>query len=185
MVITTFLLIIPIIILILGAFLVFAINIGLWGIKWEILGGWLSAMLITIKTPAAFIEFLWWLWACNKNNDPCDCSYFDAFAYWKYHYLVFWRSANLVKAPPRLEINFSSINRGISVAIYDVVAAVVDVDTLVLVVTVGIEKLEVNVPLPTAVDTGSDLDVKTTETETIGRKSNASLLLFYFPDMNS
>lgn len=63
--------------------------------------------------------------------------------------------------------------------------AVIDVDTLVLVVTVGIEKLEVNVPLPTAVDTGSDLDVITTETETIGGKSNASLLLFYFPDMNS
>ena len=54
-----------------------------------------------------------------------------------------------------------------------------------LVVTVGIEKLEVNVPLPTAADTGSDLDVITTETETIGGKSNASLLLFYFPDMNS
>ena len=142
MVITTFLLIILIIIPILGAFL------------WSV-------------------------------NDPCACSYFDVFAYWKYHYLVLWRSANLVKAPPRLAINFSSFNRGISVAIYDVVAAVVDVDTLVLVVTVGIEKLEVNVPLPTAVDTGSDLDVITTETETIGGKSNASLLLFYFPDMNS
>ena len=26
---------------------------------------------------------------CNRNNDPCTFSCFDAFAYWKCHYLVF------------------------------------------------------------------------------------------------
>ena len=59
--------------------------------------------------------------------------------------------------------------------------AVIDVDTLVLVVTVDTEKLEVNVPSPSAVDTGSDLEVITTGAETIGGKSNANFLLFSFP----
>ena len=59
--------------------------------------------------------------------------------------------------------------------------AVIDVDTLVLVVTVDTEKLEVNVPSPSAVDTGSYLEVITTAAETIGGKSNANLLIFSFP----
>ena len=52
-------------------------------------------------------------------------------------------------------------------------------------VRVDTELLEVSAPSPSAVDTGSDPDVITTGAETIGRKSNANLLLFSFPDIIS
>ena len=67
----------------------------------------------------------------------------------------------------------------------DVVRSVVDVDGFVLVVTVDTDKVEVSAPSPSAVDTGSDPDVKTTGVEIIGEKPNANLLLFSFPNMNS
>ena len=72
-----------------------------------------------------------------------------------------------------------------SLPTFDVVGAVVGVDTLVLVVTVDTEKVEVNAPSPSTVDTGSDPDVITTGAETIGEKSKASLLIFPFPNMIS
>ena len=62
----------------------------------------------------------------------------------------------------------------------DVVGAVVGIDTLVLVVTVNTEKLEVHAPSPSATDTGTDPEVITTGAETIGGKSSSNLLLFFF-----
>ena len=50
-------------------------------------------------------------------------------------------------------------------------------------VTVDTEKLEVNAPSPSAVDTGSDPDVITTGAERIGGKLNASFANFFFSDM--
>ena len=43
----------------------------------------------------------------------------------------------------------------------------------------------VNATSPSAVDTGSDPDVERAGAEPISRKSNASLLLFSFPDIIS
>ena len=64
--------------------------------------------------------------------------------------------------------------------------AVLDVDTLVLVVAVDTEKVEVNTPSPSAVDTGSDpADVIRAGADPIGGKSNANLLLFSFTDIVS
>ena len=61
-----------------------------------------------------------------------------------------------------MAIDFSIINRRFLVASCDVVGAEVDIDELVLVVTVDTEKLEVNAPSPSAIDAGSDADVITT-----------------------
>ena len=73
---------------------------------------------------------------------------------------LFWPSTNLVKVSTRLATDFAIIDRLFSVATCDVVGAVVDVDTLVLVVRKDTEKLEVNTPSPSAVDTGLDADRK-------------------------
>ena len=51
-----------------------------------------------------------------------------------------------VKVSPILAINFSPINRRFSVVTCHVAGAVVDVDTLTLVITEETDKLEVNVP---------------------------------------
>ena len=61
-----------------------------------------------------------------------------------------------------MAIDFSIINRRFLVASCDVVEAEVDIDELVLVVTVDTEKLEVNAPSPSAIDAGSDATVITT-----------------------
>ena len=61
-----------------------------------------------------------------------------------------------------MAIDFSIINRRFLVASCDVVEAEVDIDELVLVVTVDTEKLEVNAPSPSAIDAGSDAAVITT-----------------------
>ena len=45
--------------------------------------------------------------------------------------------------------------------------------------------MEVNAPSPSAVHTGSDLDVIRAGVEPIGGKSSANLLLFSFPDITS
>ena len=58
---------------------------------------------------------------------------------------------------------------------------VVGIDTLVLAVSVDTEILEVNVPSPSTIDTGWYPDVIATGAETIGGKSNANLVLFFFP----
>ena len=58
-----------------------------------------------------------------------------------------------------MAIDFSIINRRFLVASCNVVEEVIDVDALALVVTVDTEKLEVNVPSQTAVDTGLDTTV--------------------------
>ena len=58
-----------------------------------------------------------------------------------------------------MAIDFSIINRRVLVASCNVVEEVIDVDALALVVTVDTEKLEVNVPSQTAVDTGLDTTV--------------------------
>ena len=58
-----------------------------------------------------------------------------------------------------MAIDFSIINRRFLVASCNVVEEVIDVDALALVVTVDTEKLEVNVPSQTAVDTGLDTAV--------------------------
>ena len=86
---------------------------------------------------------------------------------------------------PREAIDFSIIDRRFLVATYDVVGTVLDVDTLVLAVAVDTEKVEVNAPSPSAVDTGSDPDVIRAGAEAIGGKSNAILLVFPFPDIIS
>ena len=65
----------------------------------------------------------------------------------------------------------------------DIVGAVVGVDTLVLVVTVDTEKLEVHAPSPSATDAGTDPEVITTGAETIGGKSSSNLLIFSFSDL--
>ena len=52
-------------------------------------------------------------------------------------------------------------------------------------VTVDTEKVEVNALSSSTVDTGSDTDVITAASETIGGKSNADLLLFSFPGIIS
>ena len=59
------------------------------------------------------------------------------------------------------------ISRRFSVATCHVVGEVVDVE-------VDTEKLKVNAPLSSAVDTGSDPDIITAGAETIGRKSNGN-----------
>ena len=61
-----------------------------------------------------------------------------------------------------MAIDFSIINRRFLVASCDVVGAEVDIDELVLVVTVDTEKLEVHAPSPSAIDAGSDVAVITT-----------------------
>ena len=61
-----------------------------------------------------------------------------------------------------MAIDFSIINRRFLVASCDVDGAEVDIDELVLVVTVDTEKLEVNAPSPSATDAGSDAAVITT-----------------------
>ena len=58
-----------------------------------------------------------------------------------------------------MAIDFSIINRRFLVASCNVVGEVIDVEALALVVTVDTEKLEVNVPSQTAVDTGLDTAV--------------------------
>ena len=58
-----------------------------------------------------------------------------------------------------MAIDFSIINRRFLVASCNVVGEVIDVEALALVVTVDTEKLEVNVPSQTAVDTGLDTTV--------------------------
>ena len=58
-----------------------------------------------------------------------------------------------------MAIDFSIINRRFLVASCNVVEEVIDVDALALVVTVDTEKLEVNVPSQTAVDTGLDTTI--------------------------
>ena len=78
----------------------------------------------------------------------------------------------------------SIIDRRFLVATWDVIGAVLDDDTLVLAVAVDTEKVEVNAPSPSAVDTGSDpADVIRAGADHIGGKSNANLLLFSFPDI--
>ena len=61
-----------------------------------------------------------------------------------------------------MAIDFSIINRRFLVASCDVVGAEVDIDELVLVVTVDTEKLEVHAPSPSAFDAGSDVAIITT-----------------------
>ena len=58
-----------------------------------------------------------------------------------------------------MAIDFSITNRPFLVASCNVVEEVIDVDALALVVTVDTEKLEVNVPSQTAVDTGLDTTI--------------------------
>ena len=58
-----------------------------------------------------------------------------------------------------MAIDFSITNRRFLVTSCNVVEEVIDVDALALVVTVDTEKLEVNVPSQTAVDTGLDTAV--------------------------
>ena len=101
---------------------------------------------------------------CNRNNDP---------------------SLNLVKVSHKQAIDFSIIDRRFSVVICHVVGVVVDVDILVLMVTVDTEKLAINVPSASAVGTNLNPDVITKGAETISEKSNGNLLLFYFLDMIS
>lgn len=104
----------------------------------------------------------------NRNHDPFACFCFDAIT-------TTWSSLTFNKRGQ----SFPYTGNRYFHQFRDVIGALVDINTLVLVVMEETDKLEMKASAPPAVDTSSDADIITGD-ETIGGKSNAKLYIFLF-----